>query len=601
MATLVDRPSELPISQLSDLEIDPFKSYVKQVRTDIHEDLALLKEMPSGMERNQKVESIVARELENVKDVFDRYKGKPEKLDTVRVEWLQGLQNVIAFHDYVESAEGYIRPGGELVGALKMLDQHAYMYLHLSPDQIVSVANAYRSFAMSAKGVGQFSPIITGAGTANGTYFLPTSPFSLGVRPVDLSEAATTRSFVLKPSRQEAGTIGNPGGNGQIKSGIEGGKGAVRERFAFATQKHLGVDLGIPFTEVIAAENPLLSSVLGQSTSVLKVINFGLGRDIKIDVTQMILDHPEFKTMADVMPTLFKELSSKVSEEDEMQKLTFFQEVFTAYQTDSAVGKGALVKAARKAKINLALNAALLTAGSEFVDALGGKETAPPIASIQEFSHGTKTYAHFSKEQLETLPDREMHKVGVADIILFNSDRHMNNILFKEKGGMPTGVVLIDHGSATPRPDSGTNLDLAARFEWMQYAQFDRPLAPELSGPILELDIDSFIENLKLDQDALAQAFGEGAKMEEETYMLVRMNLHLLKAGIRNKVSVNQIAMFLQERKISEVDYGGEAPLFFEEHLAGKRSDQVDWENVERLLEKILLTPAGERIKPKKF
>jgi hypothetical protein len=555
--------------------------------------------MPASEARNKKVESIVARELENVKDVFERFKGSPEKLNTVRVEWLQGLQNVIAFHDFVESGEGYVRPQGELVGALKILDRNAYLYLHLSPEQIVSVANAYRSFAMSSKGVEQFSPVITGAGTANGTYFLPTTAFSLALKPVDLSEVDTSHSFVLKPSRQEAGTIGNPGGNGQIKSGIEGGTGAVRERFAFAVQKHLGVDLGIPFTEVIAVEHPLLSSVLGQTTSVLKVINDGLETEIKVDVTEMIIKHPEFKTMANVMPTLFHELGSKVSTEDESKKLKFFEE-------DNSVGKATLVKAARKVGINPALNPRLIASGSRFIDALNGRETAPPIASIQEFSHGTKTYVHFSKSQIESLPDSEMHKVAVADIILFNSDRHMNNILFKESGGMPTGVVLIDHGSATPRPDGGTNLDLAARFEWMPYAQFDRPLAPELAGPILKLDIDNYIENLKLDQDALAQAFGEGAKMDEEAYMLVRMNLHLLKVGIANDVPVNQIAMFLQERRLIDKsdgfpkDFGGEAALFFETHIAGKRADEVEWQGVEKLLEKILLTPIEERFKPTK-
>lgn len=600
MATKVMRPQEVNISQPLDLEKDPFKSYLKQVRTDIQDDVEMLESMSSGEARNKKVESIVARELENVKSVFERYKSNPVKLDAVRVEWLQGLRGVIAFHDYVESTEGYTRPEGELVGALKILGSNGCLYLHLPPTELVSVANAYRSFGMSAKGVEQFSPVITGAGTANGTYFLPTSGYSLGLRPVDLSEVSTSRSFVLKPSRQEAGTIGNPGGNGQIKSGIEGGTGTVRERFAFAMQKYLGADLGIPFTEVIAVEHPMLSSVLGQTTSVLKTINDGLGTSIKIDVTQMVLKHPEFKTVEDVMPTLFKELGLKVSEGEETDKLMFFMEVFKAYQANPSVGKSTLVKAARKAGINISLNPMLMTSGSQFIESLSGKETAPPIASIQQFSHGTKTYAEFSKVQLESIPDKEMHKVAVADIILFNSDRHMNNILFKEVGGDPTEVVLIDHGSALPNPDGGKNLDFAARFEWMQYSQFDRRLAPELAGPILELDIDAYIENLKLDQDALAQAHGKRAEIDDEAYLLVRLNLHLLKVGIRNEVPVNQIAMFLQERRISDQDFGGEAALFFEKHLAGKRADQVDWEGVELLLEKILLTPVEKRFKPTK-
>lgn len=589
-------------TKLSKIEIDPFEASIKEARSNIAEDVSSLSKMKSSPERNKRIESIVARELECIGEVFDAFKTSPKKLDTIRCELQTGLSFVIALHDYVESEKGYIRPEGELVGALKTLGGDAYLYLHLKPDELVSVANAMRSVELSKSGdkdlQGKFAPKVTGAGTANGTYFLSTAPHSLGVGTATLKQATPSRSFVLKPSRQEAGTIGNPGGyQAPVMDGVEGGEGALRERFAYAAQKHLGIDLGIPFSEIIPAKHPVMSSVMGQSIRALKALNDALGTKVEIDMTQVMSDNPHIKKVEQVLPLLFTVLEKEVSGEQE-KKLAFFEGVFKAFCSDPNVRKMVLIKESRKAGLNIQENPRLLVSVNLMLGALKAEESAPPIASIQQFVPKTKVYAEYSKAEIEEIPDAEMHKIAVTDLIILNGDRHLNNMLFKDQDGTTPKLVLIDHGSSLPHPARGKNLVDAAKYEWLAYSQFDHRLDPTLAEKVLELDTEEYIENLKADQAPVVQIFGEGASISEESYMLVRLNIRLLKVGAKLGVPVRNMALFHQVMREGSKDVGGEVAKFFAVHFAGKTADQVDWSSVDEDLKEILLTPIKERLTP---
>ena len=74
------------------------------------------------------------------------------------------------------------------------------------------------------------------------------------------------------------------------------------------------------------------------------------------------------------------------------------------------------------------------------------------------------------------LPDDEVHKVGMLDIILMNMDRHEGNILVTGGGAL----VPIDHGLCLPRVVSPSNspdtvLLQQLSFVWQGWRQASRP------------------------------------------------------------------------------------------------------------------------------
>ena len=558
--------------------------------------------MGSSPARNQRVESIVKRELEAIQEVFRIYHADTAKIDAARVQCFQNVQTVLPFHDFIESGKGYVRPEGEWVGALKLLNRYAYLYLHLPPSELISTANAYRSLALSTSkdpALRQFSPEATGAGTVNGTYFLPTSPESLGMEISSLKGSRAQRSFVLKPSQQEAGTVGNPGGNQTVKNAIRGGEGAIRERFAYSAQKHLGLDLGIPFTEVIPASHTLLGSLMGQSINLLQMFEKTIDTKTELDIARFIFENPQINTIEQILPILFQAIERVVSGDQEKEKkLKIFVGIFNAFLTDPNIRKIVIVKKIRAAGLSQAEHPELMSNASRFIDILKMRDETPPMCSIQQFKSGTKVYAHYDQGVLEAIPDEEMHKVAVADILLFNMDRHMNNVLFLDQVDSTPKLILIDHGLSLPHTDDGRDLVHAARYEWIQYSQFNHPLHPSFAEAISRLDIETYISRIKADHDTLARVFGPFATITEESYMLLRLNLHLLKVGARLHVPVRNISLFHQSLRIDQKDIGGEAGMFFEQHLSGKRADQVDWGNIEKILEEILLKPEIERIMP---
>jgi len=281
-----------------------------------------------------------------------------------------------------------------------------------------------------------------------------------------------------------------------------------------------------------------------------------------------------------------------------MPKLAFLKGVFKAFCSDPNVRKIVLVKELRKAGLSIGENPMLVTSASQMLGALKAEESAPPIASIQQFVPGAKVYAEYSKVEIEEIPDAEMHKIAVTDLILLNGDRHMNNMLFKDREESHPKLILIDHGSSLPHPARGKNLVDAAKYEWLAYSQFDRRLDPTLARKVLELDTEEYIENLKADQDPVAQMFGEVATISEESYMLVRLNIRLLKVGVTLGVPVRNMALFHQVMRQDSKDIGGEVAKFFAVHFAGKTADQVNWSQVDQNLKEILLTPLKERLTP---
>jgi len=65
----------------------------------------------------------------------------------------------------------------------------------------------------------------------------------------------------------------------------------------------------------------------------------------------------------------------------------------------------------------------------------------------------------------------EVHRIGLLDVRLFNTDRHGGNILVKRLGARQYRLVPIDHGFVLPDSVDGAEL----WFEWMTWPQSRQP------------------------------------------------------------------------------------------------------------------------------
>lgn len=125
----------------------------------------------------------------------------------------------------------------------------------------------------------------------------------------------------------------------------------------------------------------------------------------------------------------------------------------------------------------------------------------------------------------------EVHKIGILDVRLFNTDRHAGNILLRARANEQTfGMTPIDHGFCLP---SYKHLD-GATFDWLQWPQAQFPFT------CAELD---HIASLDAERDAaVLRAVG----IEEECVTTMRVCTALLKRGAEAGFSLFEIGSLLQ-------------------------------------------------------
>lgn len=126
----------------------------------------------------------------------------------------------------------------------------------------------------------------------------------------------------------------------------------------------------------------------------------------------------------------------------------------------------------------------------------------------------------------------EVHKVGILDVRLFNTDRHAGNILLRPRGPHEETYAMtpIDHGFCLP---SYQHLD-GALMDWMQWPQAQYPFTCE------ELD---HIASLDIAQDA---AILRSVGIDEECVTTMRICTALLQLGADAGFSLHEIGGYLQ-------------------------------------------------------
>ncbi|KAF6140034.1 hypothetical protein GIB67_001775 [Kingdonia uniflora] len=123
------------------------------------------------------------------------------------------------------------------------------------------------------------------------------------------------------------------------------------------------------------------------------------------------------------------------------------------------------------------------------------------IASLQEFiphdfdasDHGTSSF-----------PVSSVHKIGILDIRIFNTDRHAGNLLVRKLDGVgmfgQVDLVPIDHGLCLPE-----NLE-DPYFEWIHWPQASIPFSEEVLEYIRNLDPESDVKKLKTELPMIREA-----------------------------------------------------------------------------------------------
>lgn len=125
----------------------------------------------------------------------------------------------------------------------------------------------------------------------------------------------------------------------------------------------------------------------------------------------------------------------------------------------------------------------------------------------------------------------EVHKIGILDVRLFNTDRHAGNILLAARSDEQTySMTPIDHGFCLP---SYKHLDTAT-FDWLHW--------PQAQFPFTGAELDH-IASLDVARDAsMLRSLG----IDEESVTTMRMSTAFLKIGADAGFSLFEIASCLQ-------------------------------------------------------
>jgi len=156
---------------------------------------------------------------------------------------------------------------------------------------------------------------------------------------------------------------------------------------------------------------------------------------------------------------------------------------------------------------------------------------AEKIGSLQEFVMNDGASWDIGPS---IFPVKEVHKIGILDLHIFNTDRHGGNILLCENDDGMYSLTPIDHGYSLP-----TSLD-RAWFDWLTWPQSRIPFDNETK---------SYIENINPDEDA--NMLKRYLPIPNESILIMKISTMLLKKGAQHNLTLNQIGT-IASRKVPE-------------------------------------------------
>eukprot|EP01118_Nematostelium_gracile_P006650 TRINITY_DN2139_c0_g1_i1.p1 TRINITY_DN2139_c0_g1~~TRINITY_DN2139_c0_g1_i1.p1 ORF type:complete len:351 (+),score=92.31 TRINITY_DN2139_c0_g1_i1:1403-2455(+) len=142
------------------------------------------------------------------------------------------------------------------------------------------------------------------------------------------------------------------------------------------------------------------------------------------------------------------------------------------------------------------------------------------LGSLQEFviNEGASWDVGYS-----VFPIRQVHKIGIFDLRIFNNDRHGGNILLTTNDEDSYVLVPIDHGFSMS-PNLGH-----AWFDWLNWPQAKLPFSQEEKDYISRIDVEKDIEKIA------------SLNIRKECLNTIRVSTMLLKKGCQYNLSLFDI------------------------------------------------------------
>lgn len=153
------------------------------------------------------------------------------------------------------------------------------------------------------------------------------------------------------------------------------------------------------------------------------------------------------------------------------------------------------------------------------------------LGSLQEYIENDGSSADFSPS---LFPVDEVHKIGILDLMLFNTDRHSGNILLKKQNGSYK-LIPIDHGFSMPESLDG------AWFDWLTWPQAKKPFDDRTKSFIEAIDIEEETSMLK-------KCLG----IEDKFLRTMKISTAWLKKAAARGLSLYQIADVVCRQDMSE-------------------------------------------------
>jgi len=135
-------------------------------------------------------------------------------------------------------------------------------------------------------------------------------------------------------------------------------------------------------------------------------------------------------------------------------------------------------------------------------------------------------------------PVKEVHKIGILDIHIFNTDRHGGNILLCENDDGLYSLTPIDHGYSLP-----TSLD-RAWFDWLTWPQARVPFDEETKRYIESIDSQDDAKMLEL-----------YLPIANESILIMKISTMLLKKGAKHNLTLNQIGTIASRKAIEKPSF----------------------------------------------
>jgi len=143
------------------------------------------------------------------------------------------------------------------------------------------------------------------------------------------------------------------------------------------------------------------------------------------------------------------------------------------------------------------------------------------IGSLQEFVDNDGSAEDVGPKQFRV---RDVHKIGVLDLRIFNTDRHAGNILLTEESDGSYRLTPIDQGFSLP-----STLE-HAWFDWLNWPQAKIPF---------DADTRCYIRHINVEEDA---ALLEKLSIRPECIRTMKISSTLLKKGAAAGLSLYEIA-----------------------------------------------------------